>query len=198
MYIIQSTLLWRVISRNKVIQLLVLPASLVNSQCESCACENGPPTRLARPNGNCGTSALGSALCAHAPIVIAHKLATSHQSNTLSPRPLYLPCYEHYQSHQLSHSAPSSLFNAMISSGFTNAPVTQFLVFGTVIGALLATITDSRYYLHIQVVPHIWQYGQFWRFAVWQVCERWKKCMRRRRTGQTLTCYPIVELHKFD
>ncbi|KAG9187371.1 hypothetical protein G6011_05242 [Alternaria panax] len=57
----------------------------------------------------------------------------------------------------------------MISSGFTNAPVTQFLVFGTVIGALLATITDSRYYLHIQVVPHIWQYGQFWRFAVWQL-----------------------------
>jgi hypothetical protein len=86
----------------------------------------------------------------------------------------------------------------MISSGFTNAPVTQFLVFGTVIGALLATITDSRYYLHIQVVPHIWQYGQFWRFAVWQVCERWKKCMRRRRTRQTLTCYPIAELHKFD
>ncbi|RYN60924.1 hypothetical protein AA0114_g796 [Alternaria tenuissima] len=57
----------------------------------------------------------------------------------------------------------------MISSGFTNAPVTQFLVFGTVIGALLATITDSRYYLHIQVVPHVWQYGQFWRFAVWQL-----------------------------
>ncbi|KAH6881476.1 hypothetical protein BKA58DRAFT_3207 [Alternaria rosae] len=55
----------------------------------------------------------------------------------------------------------------MISSGFTNAPVTQFLVFGTVIGALLATITDSRFYLHIQVVPHLWQYGQFWRVGVW-------------------------------
>ncbi|KAI4658151.1 uncharacterized protein J4E79_007133 [Alternaria viburni] len=39
----------------------------------------------------------------------------------------------------------------MISSGFTNAPVTQFLVFGTVIGALLAAITDSRFYLHIQL-----------------------------------------------
>jgi hypothetical protein len=60
----------------------------------------------------------------------------------------------------------------MISSGFTNAPVTQFLVFGTVISALLATITDSRYYLHIQVVPHIWQYGQFWRCVVWTVCLR--------------------------
>lgn len=58
---------------------------------------------------------------------------------------------------------------AMISSGFTNAPVSQFLVFSTVIGALLATITDTRYYLHIQVIPHIWQYGQFWRFMTWQV-----------------------------
>jgi hypothetical protein len=57
----------------------------------------------------------------------------------------------------------------MISSGFTNAPVSQFLVFGTVIGALLATLTDTRYYLHIQVVPHIWGYGQFWRFLTWQV-----------------------------
>ena len=67
----------------------------------------------------------------------------------------------------------------MISSGFTNAPVTQFLVFGTVIGALLAAITDSRFYLHIQVVPHLWQYGQFWRCGVWMVCftdfvERWR------------------------
>ncbi|KAJ4371472.1 hypothetical protein N0V83_004689 [Neocucurbitaria cava] len=58
----------------------------------------------------------------------------------------------------------------MLSSGFTNAPVSQFLVFSTVIGALLATITDTRYYLHIQVVPHVWNYGQFWRFATWQTC----------------------------
>jgi len=57
----------------------------------------------------------------------------------------------------------------MISSGFTNAPVSQFLVFSTVIGALFATITDTRYYIHIAVVPHIWTYGQFWRFLTWQV-----------------------------
>ncbi|KAF1845357.1 uncharacterized protein K460DRAFT_355186 [Cucurbitaria berberidis CBS 394.84] len=57
----------------------------------------------------------------------------------------------------------------MISSGFTNAPVSQFLVFSTVIGAILATFTDTRYYLHIQVVPHIWSYRQFWRFATWQI-----------------------------
>jgi hypothetical protein len=62
-----------------------------------------------------------------------------------------------------------SLSNTMISSGFTNAPVSQFLVFSTVIGALVATLTDTRYYLHIAVVPHIWTYGQFWRFLTWQV-----------------------------
>jgi hypothetical protein len=57
----------------------------------------------------------------------------------------------------------------MITSGFTNAPVSQFLVFGTVIGALLASLTDTRYYIHIQVVPHLWNYGQFWRVLTWQV-----------------------------
>jgi hypothetical protein len=61
----------------------------------------------------------------------------------------------------------------MISSGFTNAPVSRFLVFSTVITALLATLTDTRYYFHLQVQPHIWGYGQFWRFGVWPVrfCE---------------------------
>ncbi|KAF2449439.1 hypothetical protein P171DRAFT_451663 [Karstenula rhodostoma CBS 690.94] len=58
----------------------------------------------------------------------------------------------------------------MITSGFTNAPVSQFLVFGIVIGALIASLTDTRYYIHIQVVPHIWKYGQFWRFLTWQIC----------------------------
>ncbi|KAH6633359.1 hypothetical protein C7974DRAFT_412359 [Boeremia exigua] len=55
----------------------------------------------------------------------------------------------------------------MISSGFTNAPVSQFLVFGTVVGALVATLTDTRYYLPVAVVPHIWGYGQLWRFVTW-------------------------------
>ncbi|KAF2247965.1 hypothetical protein BU26DRAFT_324601 [Trematosphaeria pertusa] len=58
----------------------------------------------------------------------------------------------------------------MMTSGFTNAPVSQFLVFGTVVGALVASLTDTRYYIHILVVPHVWGYGQFWRFFTWQVC----------------------------
>lgn len=63
----------------------------------------------------------------------------------------------------------SRIAATMITSGFTNAPVSQFLVFGVVIGALVASLTDTRYYIHIQVVPHIWKYGQFWRFLTWQV-----------------------------
>ncbi|KAJ4381810.1 hypothetical protein N0V86_003175 [Didymella sp. IMI 355093] len=55
----------------------------------------------------------------------------------------------------------------MISSGFTNAPVSQFLVLGTVIGSLVASLTDTRYYLPIAVVPHIWGYGQLWRVVTW-------------------------------
>lgn len=85
------------------------------------------------------------------------------QSTSSSPIPTFVFPVPYYA---FSHNL------AMISSGFTNAPVSKFLVFSTVIGALLATITDTRYYLHISVVPHIWNYGQFWRFLTWQVCPK--------------------------
>lgn len=55
----------------------------------------------------------------------------------------------------------------MISSGFTNAPVTRALVFGTALAALLASLTDTRFYLPIAVVPHLWGYGQAWRVVTW-------------------------------
>ncbi|OCK84938.1 hypothetical protein K432DRAFT_439655 [Lepidopterella palustris CBS 459.81] len=58
----------------------------------------------------------------------------------------------------------------MLTSGFTNAPVSRFLVFWVVAGALLASLTDTRYYIHIEVVPHLWVYGQFWRLLTWQIC----------------------------
>lgn len=57
----------------------------------------------------------------------------------------------------------------MLTSGFTNAPVTKFLVFYTVASAFLASITDSQYLLYIQVVPHLWVHRQFWRLLTWQV-----------------------------
>lgn len=58
----------------------------------------------------------------------------------------------------------------MLTSGFTNAPVTKFLVFYTVAAAFVASITDSQYLLYIQVVPHLWVHRQFWRLLTWQAC----------------------------
>ncbi|KAK5706226.1 hypothetical protein LTR97_001213 [Elasticomyces elasticus] len=51
----------------------------------------------------------------------------------------------------------------MLSSGFTNAPVSQGLVVAVVLSAFLATMTDTKYYLWIEVRPHLLDYHQFWR-----------------------------------
>ncbi|KAK5739179.1 hypothetical protein LTR17_005480 [Elasticomyces elasticus] len=58
----------------------------------------------------------------------------------------------------------------MLSSGFTNAPVSQGLVVAVVLSAFLATMTDTKYYLWIEVRPHLLDYHQFWRLLTWQFC----------------------------
>lgn len=58
----------------------------------------------------------------------------------------------------------------MISSGFSNAPVTKLLVVGVVASSFLATLTDTKYYFWIQVRPHLTEYWQFWRLLTWQLC----------------------------
>ena len=58
----------------------------------------------------------------------------------------------------------------MLSSGFTNAPVTQILIIATVVTASLASITDTKYYFWIQPRPHLFDYWQFWRLLTWQFC----------------------------
>ncbi|KAH9840345.1 DSC E3 ubiquitin ligase complex subunit 2-like [Teratosphaeria destructans] len=58
----------------------------------------------------------------------------------------------------------------MIASGFTNAPVTKYLIIGVVLSALLASITDTKYFFWIEVRPHLLDYGQFWRLLTWQLC----------------------------
>ncbi|KAF2841939.1 hypothetical protein M501DRAFT_907916, partial [Patellaria atrata CBS 101060] len=58
----------------------------------------------------------------------------------------------------------------MITSGFTSAPVSKFIVFYVVVSALIASVTDTKYYLHLQVDPHLWPWGQFWRIFTWQAC----------------------------
>ncbi|KAI7548954.1 hypothetical protein KC316_g14456, partial [Hortaea werneckii] len=58
----------------------------------------------------------------------------------------------------------------MITSGFTNAPVTKLLVFGIILTSFLATLTDTKYFFWIEVWPHLLDYAQFWRLLTWQVC----------------------------
>lgn len=58
----------------------------------------------------------------------------------------------------------------MLSSGFTNAPVTRLLVIVVVLNSFLATITDSKVFCWIEVRPHITDYRQLWRFLTWQLC----------------------------
>ncbi len=57
----------------------------------------------------------------------------------------------------------------MLSSGFTNAPVSKVLLFGLVASSIVVSVTDSKYYFWIQIVPHLWPYRQAWRILIWQV-----------------------------
>jgi hypothetical protein len=108
--------------------------------------------------------------------VVPHQHLNSTTGPTIPPIHTLAP--QHCASDLTNQSAKNATRftrdpTAMITSGFTNAPVSQFLVFGTVIGALLASLTDTRYYIHIQVVPHLWSYKQFWRILTWQVSLSW-------------------------
>jgi len=58
----------------------------------------------------------------------------------------------------------------MISSGFTNAPLTRTFIILLVALAILASITDTKHYLPIAIRPHLLAYRQFWRLLTWQAC----------------------------
>ncbi|KAK4543004.1 hypothetical protein LTR36_006002 [Oleoguttula mirabilis] len=58
----------------------------------------------------------------------------------------------------------------MLSSGFTNAPVTKALVVGVILASFLASIADIKYFIWIEVRPHLFDYWQFWRLLTWQLC----------------------------
>ncbi|CAO1604669.1 MAG: hypothetical protein LQ349_006123 [Xanthoria aureola] len=58
----------------------------------------------------------------------------------------------------------------MLASGFSAATVSKWLFFGTIASSILVSITDGKFYFHIQLVPHLWRYKQFWRLLVWQSC----------------------------
>jgi hypothetical protein len=57
----------------------------------------------------------------------------------------------------------------MLTSGFTNAPVSRLLVLATVSSAILVSITDTKYFLWIEIRPHLLDYLQYWRLLTWQL-----------------------------
>jgi membrane associated rhomboid family serine protease len=57
----------------------------------------------------------------------------------------------------------------MLASGFTNAPITQLLLLGVVGSAIIASLTDTKYFLWIEVRPHLLDYWQYWRLLTWQL-----------------------------
>jgi hypothetical protein len=58
----------------------------------------------------------------------------------------------------------------MLASGFTHAPISRLLVVGVVVTSFLASLTDMKVFAWIEVRPHLWDYGQFWRLLTWQLC----------------------------
>ncbi|THX27467.1 hypothetical protein D6D12_05480 [Aureobasidium pullulans] len=55
----------------------------------------------------------------------------------------------------------------MLASGFSNAPLSKYLVMAVVAASLLASITDSKHLFWIMVKPHISDYRQLWRCMTW-------------------------------
>ncbi|KAF1812189.1 hypothetical protein P152DRAFT_417190, partial [Eremomyces bilateralis CBS 781.70] len=56
----------------------------------------------------------------------------------------------------------------MYISGFTGTPVTKLLIGSIIASAVAVSIFDVKYLVPLQVIPHIWEYGQIWRFLTWQ------------------------------
>ncbi|GAB7350374.1 hypothetical protein MBLNU459_g1001t1 [Dothideomycetes sp. NU459] len=58
----------------------------------------------------------------------------------------------------------------MLPSGFTNAPVSRFLVIAVIASSLIVSITDTKHFFWIAIRPHIRDYRQLWRFLTWPLC----------------------------
>jgi hypothetical protein len=59
----------------------------------------------------------------------------------------------------------------MLASGFKDASVSKLFLASIVATSIAASVTDTKYLFYIQVVPHFWQYRQFWRIFSWQVSQ---------------------------
>ncbi|KAI5282773.1 hypothetical protein KEM52_003601 [Ascosphaera acerosa] len=72
--------------------------------------------------------------------------------------------------HQLARTATAAATAAaMKASGFAGAPLAKAGVVAVVAASILATVADCKHCLGIYVRPHLWEYGQLWRLATWQV-----------------------------
>ncbi|KAJ5659762.1 hypothetical protein N7507_006213 [Penicillium longicatenatum] len=57
----------------------------------------------------------------------------------------------------------------MLTSGFTNTPLTKFLLIYTIASSIALSIFDIKHLASIHVSPHFWPYAQFWRALFWQI-----------------------------
>ncbi|EPS33616.1 hypothetical protein POX_a01390 [Penicillium oxalicum] len=55
----------------------------------------------------------------------------------------------------------------MLTSGFTNTPLTKALLIYTIGSSVALSILDIKYLAPIHVSPHFWPYAQFWRALFW-------------------------------
>ncbi|KAI1933085.1 hypothetical protein LOZ66_006613 [Ophidiomyces ophidiicola] len=58
----------------------------------------------------------------------------------------------------------------MLTSGFTNASVTKYALIFVIASSIAVSLVDTKYLFYIQVTPHLWQYRQWWRILIWQLC----------------------------
>ncbi|PYH84360.1 hypothetical protein BO82DRAFT_381533 [Aspergillus uvarum CBS 121591] len=57
----------------------------------------------------------------------------------------------------------------MLTSGLTNAPISKGLLIYTIAASVALAILDIKHLATLQITPHLWPYGQYWRLAAWQV-----------------------------
>ncbi|KAL4945393.1 hypothetical protein BDV06DRAFT_184820 [Aspergillus oleicola] len=57
----------------------------------------------------------------------------------------------------------------MLTSGLTHTPLTKSLLIYTIASSIALALFDIKHLPSIQINPHLFPYGQFWRCAVWQI-----------------------------